>query len=106
MPMLQRWRFVNTVLNWKIGGEGEDKDNLRINFDGIMPADYATPEEVVDFWSIRLLGYRLPDHERTQIVEFMAFGRGTDTDLPADQITERLRYMVGLILMSPSFQWR
>ncbi|MBI1297131.1 DUF1800 family protein [bacterium] len=106
MPMLQRWRFVNTMLGWKIGGEGEDKNNLRINFDGIMPANYATPEEVVDFWSIRLLGYQLPEHERTQIVEFMAYGRGTDTDLPADQITERIRYMVGLILMSPSFQWR
>lgn len=106
MPMLQRWRFVNDILEWKIGGEGADKDNKRIVVDGILPADVTTPEEVVDFWSQRLLGYVLPAAERTEIVEFMAFGRGTDSDLPPDQITGRLRYMIALILMSPSFQWR
>ncbi len=106
MPILQRWRFVNTLLGWTIGGDGANKEDARIGFDGIMPADRATPAEVVDFWSERLVGYRLPDHERAQIVEFMAFGRGADSDLPADQIEERLRPMVGLILMSPSFQWR
>lgn len=106
MPMLQRWRFVNDILEWKIGGEGEDKDNRRITVDGIMPADMTTPEEIVDYWSGRLLGYLLPAAERTEIVEFMAFGRGTDSDLPPDQIADRLRYMIALILMSPSFQWR
>ena len=106
MPILQRWRFVNDILEWEIGGEGADKDNKRIVVDGITPADTATPEEIVDFWSHRLLGYMLPTAERKEIVEFMAFGRGTDSDLPPDQITERLRYMIALILMSPSFQWR
>lgn len=106
MPVLQRWRFVNDVLEWKIGGEGADKNDKRIVVDGILPPDVATPEEIVDFWSARLLGYHLPAAERTEIVEFMAFGRGTDSDLPPDQIEERLRYMIGLILMSPSFQWR
>ena len=106
MPILQRWRFVNDILEWEIGGEGADKDNKRIVVDGILPADVATPEEIVDFWSQRLLGYLLPAAERTEIVEFMAFGRGTDSDLPPDQIAERQRYMIALILMSPSFQWR
>ena len=106
MPVLQRWRFVNEILEWKIGGEGADKDNKRIVVDGVMPASVATPEEIVDFWSNRLLGYVLPAAERTEIVEFMAFGRGTDSDLPPDQIAERLRYMIALTLMSPSFQWR
>src|SRR5690606_32070124 len=32
MPILQRWRFANTILEWKIGGEGEDKDVNRIQF--------------------------------------------------------------------------
>ncbi|MFZ1754373.1 MAG: DUF1800 domain-containing protein, partial [Caldilineaceae bacterium] len=106
MPMLQRWRFVNDILEWKIGGEGGDKDDKRIVVDGVMPAEVTTPEAIVDFWSQRLLGYILPSSERTEIVEFMAFGRGTGSDLPPDQIGERLRYMIGLILMSPSFQWR
>ena len=106
MPILQRWRFVNDILEWEIGGEGADKDNKRIVVDGILPAGMATPEEIVDFWSQRLLGYLLPAAERTEIVEFMAFGRGIDSDLPPDQIAERQRYMIALILMSPSFQWR
>ncbi len=106
MPILQRWRFVNDILEWKIGGDGEDKNDKRIVVDGVMPEDVATPEAIVDFWSRRLLGYLLPTAERTEIVEFMAFGRGTDSDLPPDQIAERLRYMIALILMSPSFQWR
>ena len=106
MPILQRWRFVNDVLEWKIGGDGEDKNDKRIVVDGVMPENVATPEAIVDFWSRRLLGYLLPAAERTEIVEFMAFGRGTDSDLPPDQIAERLRYMIALILMSPSFQWR
>ncbi len=106
MPMLQRWRFVNSMMEWKIGGEGTDKETRRIQVDGIMPADVTTPEEVVDFWSVRMLGHPLPANERQEIAEFMAFGRSTSADLPADQITERLRYMVALILMAPSFQWR
>ncbi|RME65461.1 MAG: DUF1800 domain-containing protein [Caldilineae bacterium] len=106
MPMLQRWRFVNSILGWKIGGDGEDKDEKRIQLEHLTPATATTPEEIADFWSRRLLGYVLPGEERKQVVEFMAYGRGTDSDLPPDQITERLRYMVALILMSPSFQWR
>lgn len=106
MPMLQRWRMVNSLLNWKYGGEGENKDEYRIQFDGITPGDVTTPEQIVDFWSRRLLGYLLPENERVPVVDFMAYGRGTDSDLPAGQIQERLRYMIALILMSPSFQWR
>ena len=53
-----------------------------------------------------LLGHALPDPERLPIIEFMAYGRSISADLPADQIDERLRYMIGLILVSPSFQWR
>lgn len=106
MPILQRWRFVNSLLEWKIGGEGEDKDQHRIPIDGVMPADRTTPGQIVDFWSHRLMGITLPADERQQIMEFMAYGRGVDSALPADQIAERLRYMVALMLMAPSFQWR
>lgn len=106
MPMLQRWRLINSLLSWEIGGEGADKDDPRLVVEGKMPADATTPEEIVDWWSQYLLGYLLPAQERQQVVEFMAYGRGTDADLPAEQIDERLRWMVGLLLMAPSFQWR
>jgi len=52
------------------------------------------------------MGRILPSSERGPVVEFMAGGRNVDFDLPDDQIEERLRSMIGLIFMSPSFQWR
>ena len=100
MPMLQRWRFVNWLLGWKYA----DSDEYRVRFS--HPPAYKTPIDIVDYWSYVLLGHALPDPERLPIIEFMAYGRSISADLPADQIDERLRYMIGLILVSPSFQWR
>ncbi len=103
MPMLQRWKLVNWLLEWKFRDEGL-KDVKRLRFTN--PAQYRTPYDIVDYWSYVLLGRPLPDAERWPIVNFMAFGRSPSADLPEDQIEERLRYMIGLILVSPSFQWR
>ncbi|MEZ4583211.1 MAG: DUF1800 domain-containing protein [Caldilineaceae bacterium] len=100
MPMLQRWRFINWLLGWKYA----DSDEYRLRFS--HPPAYKTPIDIVDYWSYVLLGRTLPDPERLPIIEFMAYGRSISAELPADQIDERLRYMVGLILVSPSFQWR
>ncbi len=106
MPMLQRWRFINWILEWEYGGEGANKDVKRIRFLEQMPASRKTPNQIADFWIDRILGRSMPDVERQQVVDFMAHGRNPDYELPADQIEERLRYMVALIFMSPSFQWR
>lgn len=104
MPMLQRWRMVNFLIEWKVGGEGADKDNRRLNF--ANPAGVVTPNAIVDHWSLRLLGFVLPAQERQYAVAFMANGRNPDFELPVTQINERLPYLVGLLFMSPSFQWR
>jgi uncharacterized protein (DUF1800 family) len=104
MPMLQRWRMVNWLIEWRYGGEGANKDEFRLNF--INPEGITTPIAIVDYWSQRLLGRLLPENERILIIEFMAHGRDPQSGLPIDQITERLRYMLALIFLSPSFQWR
>lgn len=106
MPMLQRWRFINWITEWKYGGEGANKDVKRIRYLEQMPASKKTPNQIADFWIDRILGRSMPDVERQQVVDFMAHGRNPDYELPADQIEDRLRYMVALIFMSPSFQWR
>jgi uncharacterized protein (DUF1800 family) len=106
MPMLQRWRHCNWLFNWQIGGEGEDAQTYRLRPETQMDAKYKTPNAIVDFWSQRILGRALPSYERQPVVDFMASGRNPDFDLPPDQIAERLRQMVALICMSPSFQWR
>ena len=107
MPMLQRWRMCNWLLDsWKIGGDGADKDDLRIDCRSQMPADLLTPVAIVDYWIDRILGRPLPEEERAPIIAFMAAGRNPNGNLPPDQIDDRLRLMVGLILMAPAFQWR
>ena len=106
MPMLQRWRHCNALFNWRIGGEGENAQTYRLLPEEHTLAQYTTASGLVDYWSQRILGQRLPDHERQIVVDFMAAGHNPDFDLPAGDITERLRHMVALICMSPSFQWR
>lgn len=107
MPMLQRWRMCNWLMDgWKIGGDGPDKDKLRIDCRSQMPAEITTPIAIVDYWAQRILGRVLPDDERQPIIDFMAAGRNPENSLPADQINDRLRFLVGLIFMAPSFQWR
>lgn len=71
-----------------------------------MPANITKPPAIVDYWSNRILGYTLPAGERQPVIDFMAYGRNPEYELPAEQISDRLYSMVGLILMSPSFLWR
>jgi uncharacterized protein (DUF1800 family) len=106
MPMLQRWRHCNWLFGWRIGGDGSDKDLYRLQPELKTPGNILTPIELVDSWSQRILGRSLPSNERQSIIDFMASGRNPEFDLPADQIEERLRQMVALICLSPSFQWR
>jgi uncharacterized protein (DUF1800 family) len=106
MPMLQRWRHCNWLFEWRVGGEGGDADLYRLRPETQTPKTATTPNALVDFWSNRILGRQLPSNERQSLVDFMASGRNPDFELPADQIAERLRQMVALICMSPSFQWR
>ena len=104
MPMLQRWRFCNSMIEWRYGGEGANKDDYRLAFTN--PSTVKTPNAIVDYWSERLSGRSLPDSERQPIVDFMANGRNPNFELPETDITDRLRYMIALIFMVPSFQWR
>ncbi|MEZ4677241.1 MAG: DUF1800 domain-containing protein [Caldilineaceae bacterium] len=104
MPMLQRWRLVHFLVDWKVGGEGSDKADRRLVFN--TPASMKTPNAIVSYWANRLLGYALPAAEQAAIVEFLAAGRNPNLDLPAEQLTTYLPYTIALLLMSPSFQWR
>lgn len=107
MPMLQRWRMTNYLMNWwTIGGDGAHKDDLRINIVGATPAHVVTANAIVNLWIGRILARNMPASERDPIVEFMASGHDPDSELPRDQIDERVLHMVSMILMSPSFQWR
>ncbi len=84
-------------------------DNHLLDVVGQTPVDVRTAYELADFWIDRVLGRPMPVAERLEIVEFIAQGHNPNSDLPvaSDWDTqERLRSMVGLIFMSPSFLWR
>jgi hypothetical protein len=71
-----------------------------------MPAGRRTPNQVVDYWSERILGRPLPGSERGPVLDFLAEGRNPDFDLPTEDIEERTRYMVALLMMTPTFLWK
>ena len=106
MPMLQRWRLCNWVIRWNHEADEQGEEAYRLRFIEQMPDEIKSANGIVNYWISRLIGYGIPESERAAMVDIMAHGRNPDYDLPDDQIAERLRYMVGLLLMAPSFQLR
>ncbi len=98
--LMHRWRFANALVQGYLG-------SAAVNLLSQMPGGITTPNQIVDFWINRLLGRPMDaPANRQAVLNFMAQGRGPDSVLPADQITDRLPHMVALILMAPEFQWR
>jgi uncharacterized protein (DUF1800 family) len=103
-PRVMSWRLAN----WLIDVE-DDAGVNRLDVLAQTPAGARTANQLADFWIGRVFGRSLPGMERHEIVEFMAQGHNPDFALPLDSdvdTQDRLRAMVGLIFMSPSFLWR
>jgi len=103
-PRVMTWRLMNWLIDVR-----NDSDIHRLNVLGQTPSEVKTANQIADFWINRILGRSMPAAERHEIVEFMAQGHNPDFDLPLDSdedTQDRLRSMVGLIFMSPSFLWR
>lgn len=103
-PRVMGWRLVSWLIDVR-----NDSDVHILNVLAQTPSDARTSYELADFWINRLLGRPMPAAERHEIVEFMAQGHNPGSDLPLDSdedTQDRLRAMVGLIFMSPSFLWR
>lgn len=106
MSMLQRMRLCNFLIDWKYPGDSPNADQRYFRPEETTPSSLTTPQQLVDYWSNRILGRALPPNSYTEIVEFMASGRNVTQDLPREDIDERLRYMIALILMSSTFMLR
>lgn len=103
-PRVHLWRLAN----WLVDVD-DSSDNHLMDVVGQTPADVRTANELADFWINRILGQPMPAADREEIMEFMAQGHHPDNDLPVANdwdTQERLRSMVALIFMSPSFLWR
>ena len=103
-PRVMTWR----LMNWLI--DVDDPGGVfRLDVLDQTPSGVRSANQIADFWIDRVFGRTIPDAERTEIVEFMAQGHNPDYALPLDSdddTRDRLRAMVGLLFMSPSFLWR
>lgn len=103
-PRVMCWRLANMLIQVD-DGEG----HYFFDVLGQTPAGVRSAREIATFWADRILGRSLPTEEEDEIIAFMAAGYNPDLDLPlaTDEDTQdRLRAMVALLFMSPSFLWR
>ena len=100
------------VMSWRLAGWLIDFDNdaevFYIDVLGQTPSHIRSANALADFWINRILNRPMVAEDRQSIVEFMGQGINPDFDLNLDDedTAERVRSMVGLILMSPDFLWR
>lgn len=111
---VQCWRLAGWLVDQDIDGSSAT-DDFRLPviaathaaFPIVPPATVpkASANQLVDFWIERLLGRPLPEVEREEIVDFMAVGASPNAqfDLTQSAVKNRMRSMVALILMTPSF---
>ncbi len=106
MPMLHRWRLMNTLVEEGIRSLREDETRKFITVDIVAQTPVRTPTAIVDYWIKRVLGRAMNPDERTMLIEFMAQGRNPNLELPINLFREVTPRMVALLLMSPDFNWR
>lgn len=100
--LLRRWNFIGNVSS---GSYYPDR-GLDYPWDGIMPAEVTTTRGIVDWWVQRLLGRSLSPATHEALMQFVARGRDYDIALPASQISDKLKHLLALIVMTPEFQRR
>ena len=100
--LVTSWRLINLLAGVDIQG-WRPCDPA-----GSTPAGLRSAAELTDYWADRSMLRPLTDPSRQEIIDFMAQGAGPDgvLDMEDTMVADRLRSMVGLILMSPDYLWR
>jgi hypothetical protein len=103
------------LINWLTEAKDGETPLSPIIATSLSSVSSWTANNLVDFWSVRLLGYALPAARRQVLVNFMAQNGNPATDVIANTDAwsandlkkhynqQRLRSMVSLILLSPEF---
>jgi uncharacterized protein (DUF1800 family) len=102
-PLVKSWAILNILVDWV-----NDDGYRPIDVVGTTPPELESSEEMVDYWTERILGRPVDGATRTEIVAFMAQGRLPSVPLNRQDewVQDRMRALVGLILVSPDFLWR
>ena len=100
--LVTSWRLINLLTGLELDGWRP------CNPAASTPGDVRTATGLADYWIDRTLLRTIDEQPRQEIMDFMAQGTSPDRELDLDtwRLSERLRSMVGLILMSPEFHWR
>lgn len=100
--IMMRWR----VANWLTDARDPADDSHYIDLMAQHPPEHTTSIAIADFWIDRVLGRAIDPIDRTELIDFMA--QGTNPEFPLnleeDRIKERIRALVGLLMMSTYFQ--
>ncbi|MDA8018523.1 MAG: DUF1800 domain-containing protein [Thermoanaerobaculia bacterium] len=102
-PRVMSWRLCGYLIDAEQANDQPIIDAL-----GQTPGWARSTNELVDYWTERILGRPMEMIDRLQIVQFMSQGINPDLDLNLndEDTADRLRSMIGLIFMSPDFLWR
>ena len=102
-PRVMTWRLCGWLIDFD-----DDNGDFYLDVLGQTPPAVRSANELADFWIDRVLGRPMDTGDRAEIVQFMAQGVNPDFDLDLtdEDTADRLRSMVGLLLMSPDFLWR
>ena len=102
-PRVMTWRLCAWLIDFD-----DDAGNYYLDVVGQTPPAMRSANELADHWISRVLGRPMEPEDRGEIVQFMAQGINPDFDLDLtdEDTADRLRSMVGLLLMSPDFLWR
>jgi hypothetical protein len=100
--LMASWRMINYLTGFEYG-YSRPCDPYRTT-----PSDLRSANELADYWIDRVLGRPMDDGDRRIVVDFLAQGGdpSQDLDLSDEDVRDRLRSMVGLILISPEGHWR
>ena len=101
--MVMSWRMINYL------SDAVDPQGLYF-FDTVAatPSDLVSAVDLADYWIDRCLGRPMEDHDRQEIVDFMAQGHIPTLDLGMasdEDVQSRLRTMVAMLLTSPDAYW-
>lgn len=103
-PKVMTWRLANMLVQ-----VDDAAGQYYLNVIGQTPANVRTAWQITTFWTERLLGYFPPTEEFEILLDFMAQGRNPHVNLPFDtdeDTRHRVRALVAVIFMSPSFHFR
>ncbi|MEM8994600.1 MAG: DUF1800 domain-containing protein [Acidobacteriota bacterium] len=103
-PRALTWR----LMQWLVDHDDSNGD-LLLDVVGQTPNGVRSANAIVDFWIDRALGRAIPEATRQELVDFMGQGFNPDMDLPVDSdndTADRVRSLVGLIMMTPYFLWK